>query len=302
MGHLPRQLQADLSLTGEVSKYKMRGSKRNDTPRTKARPFLKWPGGKRWLSQIIAELTNERKTGRYYEPFLGGGATFFALQPKKASLSDINQDLIETYLEVREKPLEVAERLSRIAVDSDTYYRIRSQKPQNSLGRAVRFLYLNRTAFAGIYRENHSGEFNVPFGGGQRTPRVLWETDILVHAAEALKSAKLTTSDFEPIINKAGAGDIVYCDPTYWASSGRDSFRRYNGKKFSWADQEHLLNAAIGARHRGALVIVSNACSVDIDKLYVQARKLDFSRMSCLSRKTSARQPVRESLFVFDPD
>ena len=117
----------------------MRGSKRNDTPRTKARPFLKWPGGKRWLSQIIAELTNERKTGRYYEPFLGGGATFFALQPKKASLSDINQDLIETYLEVREKPLEVAERLSRIAVDSDTYYRIRSQKPQNSLGRAVRF-------------------------------------------------------------------------------------------------------------------------------------------------------------------
>ena len=266
------------------------------------RPFLKWPGGKRWLSQTIAELTREKKTGRYYEPFLGGGATFFALQPRKATLSDINRDLIETYLEVRENPLEVAECLSEMAVDSDTYYHIRSNKPQDPLGRAVRFLYLNRTAFAGIYRENHFGEFNVPFGGGQRTPRVLWETDILVRAAEALKCAKLIASDFEPIINKAGAGDIVYCDPTYWASSEQNSFGRYNGTKFTWADQERLFKAAIRARNRGSLVIVSNACSIAINQLYIQARKLEFSRMSCLSPKTSARQLVRENLFVFEPE
>ena len=280
----------------------MRTSRKKDTRKVKTRPFLKWPGGKRWLSRTIGELADGQEKGRYYEPFLGGGATFFAIQPEKATLSDINPDLIETYLEVRAKPSEIAERLSGIAVDSDTYYRLRSQKPYDSFGRAVRFLYLNRTAFAGMYRENHAGEFNVPFGGGQRTPRLLWETDVLVRAAEALESAELTTSDFEPIISKAGEGDVVYCDPTYWASSGQAPFGRYNGTTFSWADQERLLDAAIGAHERGALVIVSNSCSVDLDELYVRARKLDFGRMSCLSRKTSARQPVRESLFVFDPN
>lgn len=280
----------------------MSGFKKNDTPRKKTRPFLKWLGGKRWLSEVIVRLTDLGKMQRYYEPFLGGGATFFALHPSNAILSDINMDLIETYREVREKPLEVAECLSAMAVDSDTYYRIRSHKPQDRLGRAVRFLYLNRTAFAGMYRENHSGEFNVPYGGGQRTPRVLWETDILVRAAEALKSAKLFASDFEPIMNKAVTGDVVYCDPTYWASSDRDSFGRYNSTKFSWADQERLYNAAMKARERGALVIVSNGCSADLDRLYSRARKLEFSRMSCLSPKTSARQSVRERLFVFDSE
>ena len=280
----------------------MQGFKKNGITKATSRPFLKWPGGKRWLSQVIFELTRKRMARRYYEPFLGGGATFFALQPRRATLSDINQDLIETYRVVRQRPLELAKALSSIAVDSDTYYSIRSQKPQNPLERAVRFLYLNRTSFAGIYRENHSGEFNVPFGGGQRTPSVLWETDILVDAAEVLKSVVLITSDFEPVIDEAASGDIVYCDPTYWNPSGRDSFERYNGQKFSWFDQERLYNAALRAWQRGALVIVSNACSEEIDKLYARAQKLDFRRQSCLSRKVSSRQSIIESVFVFDPD
>jgi len=132
--------------------------------RTQALPFLKWPGGKRWLSHAIVELTKGRDTRRYYEPFLGGGAAFFELQPKKATLSDINPHLIETYDQVRQKPLAIAKRLAKITVDPDTYYHIRSQKPRSAVGRAVRFLYLNRTAFAGMYRENESGKFNVPFG------------------------------------------------------------------------------------------------------------------------------------------
>ena len=272
-----------------------------DRGRTKVIPFLKWPGGKRWLSQAIVEIVPRKIEGRYYEPFLGGGAAFFVLRPTKATLSDVNTALIETYREVRERPLELARRLARIAVDSDTYYRIRSEKPKDSLGRAVRFLYLNRTAFGGIYRENRFGEFNVPFGGGQRTPRILWETDVLERAAEALRSAEITTSDFEPVIGRAGSGDVVYCDPTYWAPTERDSFRRYNGRRFAWSDQERLVEAAIDARKRGALVIVSNASSDDVDKLYVQARKMEFDRVSCISPKVEARNGVRESLFVFDP-
>lgn len=274
----------------------------DDPSRIGVQPFLKWPGGKRWLSHVIVELAKRQDIRRYYEPFLGGGAAFFSFQPERATLSDINQDLIETYEQVRAKPMRISQRLSEIAVDSETYYRIRSSRPSDPFERAVRFLYLNRTAFGGMYRENHAGEFNVPFGGGQRTPKVLWETDILLRASEALESAELTASDFEPIVRRAGAGDVVYCDPTYWAASGRPSFGRYNGKKFSWTDQERLLDVAAAACHRGALVIVSNACSQELDELYSRARRMYFSRVSCLSRKPSARQPVKESLFVFHPD
>ena len=280
----------------------MRKVETNEGPRNTVRPFLKWPGGKRWLARTIVQLISDRKIRTYYEPFLGGGAIFFSLRPETAILSDINPDLIETYLEVRKRPLVIAERLSRIAVNSDTYYRVRSEKPKDSLGRAVRFLYLNRTAFAGMYRENQSREFNVPFGGGQRTPQVLWQTDILVRAAEALRTTRLITSDFEPIISRAAAGDLVYCDPTYWAGDDRDSFRRYNGREFSWADQKRLLDASARARTRGVLVIVSNSCSCDVDRLYIEAHRLNFGRVSCLSPKPSARQSVRERVFVFDPD
>ena len=277
-------------------------SKRQQTASRQARSFLKWPGGKRWLSRVILELTRGRTTGRYYEPFLGGGATFFAVRPRRATLSDINQGLIETYCQVRDNPAGISSKLAEISVDASTYYNIRAHKPQDALGRAVRFLYLNRTAFGGMYRENHSGEFNVPFGGGERTPQILWETDILVRASDALQSAEISVSDFQPVLEKAANGDVVYCDPTYWASTGRASFGRYNGKAFSWADQERLYRAALRACQRGAFVIVSNGCSAELDELYVQARKLNYSRMSCLSPKTSARQPVRENLFVFDPD
>jgi DNA adenine methylase len=140
-------------------------------------PFLKWPGGKRWLIPRLVGLVDNIEIRRYFEPFAGGAALYFALRPRHAILSDINADLINTYRQVKYHVPEIIKRLKRLPVDQKTFYSIRAEEPTVRLDRAVRFLYLNRTAFGGIYRLNRQGRFNVPFGGGQRTQSVLWERE-----------------------------------------------------------------------------------------------------------------------------
>lgn len=126
------------------------------------RPFLKWPGGKRWLLPHVRELLNGLTYKRYIEPFLGGGAVFFGLSPKSAVLSDVNEDLINTYLQVRDHPAELVEKLKKLQADKETYGKQREIEATCPIVRAVRFLYLNRTAFGGMYRVNQQGHFNVP--------------------------------------------------------------------------------------------------------------------------------------------
>ena len=260
-------------------------------------PFIKWPGGKRWAARRIVDLINTHlPTGTYFEPFLGGGAVFFRLRPQRAILADINSDLIRMYRTVRRNPCEVIRRLRLHLVSEDQYYRIRSLEPKDSVARAARFLYLNKTAFGGIYRLNLKGKFNVPYGGGERTPEVLWKTDVLERAAVALRSAQLRTSDFESVIDSAGRGDVVYCDPTYTVSHDNNGFIRYNERNFSWADQERLANAAFRAAHRGARVIISNAHHASIKRLYRGARFNTLSRASTITPNSALRRSVKELL------
>ena len=133
-------------------------------------PFLKWPGGKRWLAPTLLTTIRRSEFRTYYEPFLGGAALFFALKPGHSVLSDINHDLINTYRQVKYHPSDLIRRLQTIPVNKRTYDSQRKHLPHRALDRAVRFLYLNRTAFGGMYRLNQTGKFNVPFGGGERTP------------------------------------------------------------------------------------------------------------------------------------
>src|SRR5262249_25122430 len=151
----------------------------------------KWPGCKRWAAPAIAALVAPHLGGTYYEPFLGSGAVFFYLRPAKAILSDINAELIDTYLAVQRSPQEILRRLKCMRVSKREYYRVRSTVPRGFLNQAARFLYLNRTAFSGIYRLNRLGKFNVPYGGGGRTPNLLWEDDILVKASKALAGVQI---------------------------------------------------------------------------------------------------------------
>lgn len=250
----------------------------------------------------MASIINISLKNRYYEPFLGGGAIFFALHPQEATISDINEDLINTYIQVRDYPYEIMEELRKIPVTKENYYKIRNIEIKDPTKRAIRFLFLNRTAFGGIYRLNLDGKFNVPYGGGERTPEPLWSRCLIENASEALKGVLIKASDFECIIEKAQKGDVVYCDPTYTVAHNNNGFIRYNERNFSWADQERLATAAFRACERGALVLVSNASCPSLKNLYAPFEPKVLIRKSLISRKSSARREINEYLFKLDPD
>jgi DNA adenine methylase len=267
-------------------------------------PFLKWPGGKRWAAAMICKIVQKYLSGTYIEPFLGGGSVFFHLRPERAILADINDDIINVYRTVRARPHLLISRLRSLPVSSRAYYEIRSDVPRSCCERAVRFLYLNRTSFAGMYRLNKCGEFNVPFGGGERTPAILWERRLIENATTALKKAALLCSDFEPILDRAKRGDVVYCDPTYTVAHDNNGFARYNDSVFAWDDQERLAEAAFRAARRGVVVIVSNAHHKSVRELYSTSSMVTtrvLRRVSCIARLPEHRTAVQEYLFVIRP-
>ena len=158
-------------------------------------PFLKWPGGKRWLVQRYGRLF-PTTYNRYIEPFLGGGAVFFHLLPSRAILADANAELINAYRCLQSHPEVIDRRLRRLHAHhgSRLYYQMRAMKPTSAVGRAIRFIYLNRTCFNGIYRVNHKGEFNVPMGS---KGLVEYPDGYLLSVAERLNTASLKVADFE---------------------------------------------------------------------------------------------------------
>lgn len=261
-------------------------------------PFLKWPGGKRWLAGKVTDLARQHLTGTYFEPFLGGGALFFYWRPERAVLSDINGPLINAYRQVKRSPDQIREFLREMPVGRGIYYSIRGLSLEDEVDQAVRFLYLNRTCFSGLYRVNKKGQFTVPYGGG-RTPRLLTETQILNDAAAALRGAELLQSDFESVVQRTGEGDVVYCDPPYAAKQpSTNGFRRYNDQLFSWSDQQRLAAAVKEARNRGATVIVSNSADEVVGTLYEDAECLTLERSSRVSSDPASRGAVMERVFV----
>jgi DNA adenine methylase len=272
------------------------------TDRGRVLPFLKWPGGKRWIATRVATIARLYLRGRYYEPFLGGGAVFFALRPNRASLSDINGELIATYRTIRRNANGVVQLLKTFRVTSEAYYAVRGWAPRGSVQRAARFLYLNRTAFGGIYRLNRDGVFNVPFGGGKRTPAILWEERLVERAAVALRGVTLRECDFAEAMRRARRGDVVYCDPTYTVAHDNNGFVRYNERNFSWDDQERLAESAFAASRRGATVIVSNAFHDSVRLLYKRATVHTLQRASCVATSAEKRRHVRELLIIIKPN
>ena len=259
-------------------------------------PFIKWPGGKRWLATEISQLYKESGCKRYIEPFLGGGAVFFNIRPPKAILADLNNDLINTYRAVKRDSEQLAQIISKWPVTKDQYLKRRSWTPRTSLELAARFLYLNRTCFGGMYRVNRRGQFNVPYGNGDRTPNCLWENNLLQNARRALRSARILCCDFEKCLNLAGKSDFVYCDPTYTVAHNNNGFRRYNESVFSWTDQERLAKACQRARKRGAVVIVSNAYHDSILALYDNVTVSKVTRKSLLCPNPAKRHLIEEAV------
>jgi len=252
--------------------------------------FLKWAGGKRWLLSKAGELLPDMNlTNRYIEPFLGGGSIFFHLEPKFALLSDLNEDLINTYLVMRDSWQDLFEILQKYhnQHSQDFYYKIRSSKPRTSINKAARFIYLNRTCWNGLYRVNKKGEFNVPIG---TKSNVILNNDNFEQLSRLLKTVSLDVCDFEATINKAVENDFIFIDPPYTVKHNLNGFVKYNETIFSWQDQIRLKNSITRAISRGAKVLVTNADHKSIKELYKGCGKMQLlNRASVIAGNSKAR-------------
>lgn len=199
--------------------------------------FLRWAGSKRKLLPRLREAIPDRFT-RYVEPFAGSACLFFELHPERAVLGDINRELIETFIEVRDRVEGIIERLAQLRRSKRTYYRLRKLDPHSmpAADRAARFIYLNRFCFNGLYRTNRSGRFNVPYGGEKSGQ--LPSGKFLRECATALRGVTLTASSFEDTLRLVRKGDFVYLDPPYCIKSRR-VFNEYSNASFG--SQELLI-------------------------------------------------------------
>jgi DNA adenine methylase len=194
------------------------------------RGFLRWAGSKRKLLPRLLENLPEHYD-RYVEPFAGSACLFFAVQPPQAVLGDINEELINTYVEVRDRVEKIIQRLERMSCGEKDFYQMRARDPDSlsSPDRAARFIYLNRFCFNGLYRTNLQGRFNVPYGGkksGQIPP-----ADFLRKCAAALRGVTLMASSFEETLGVVRQGDFVYLDPPYCIRARR-VFNEYSNASF----------------------------------------------------------------------
>jgi DNA adenine methylase len=230
-----------------------------------ADPFLKWAGGKRWLASSV-EREYTRSGGRYVEPFVGGGAVFFRIEPDSAVLSDANAELVRAYRTIKANPEPVIDRLKDLEMSREVYEDLRRAVPRTDLEATVRFIFLNRGGFNGLYRVNRRGEFNVPFGCKSGTVSV--DGPALREAYRVLQAARIEHGDFRAVLATCGANDFVYLDPPYTVRHNNNGFNRYNQSLFSWADQRELATCASNLVEAGATVVVSNADHPSVRALY----------------------------------
>lgn len=238
-----------------------------------AGPVVKWAGGKGRVLPQLRALLPEAGWQRYVEPFVGGGAMFFDLDPQRALLADANPDLIRMYEAVRDVPDEVVDGLRRLEATHDElqFYRTRDRFNARGMGdveRAVAFIYLNKTCFNGLYRVNERGHFNAPPGDHPHSIRILDEDSIRA-ASVRLARAHLRCMDFEEVLYVAEPGDFVYLDPPYEpVTDKRDSFTRYTSNDFGQDQQRLLCDVVRELGAMGCQVMLSNSDTPFIRELY----------------------------------
>lgn len=261
------------------------------------KPFLKWAGGKRWLSNILVELL-QNYPGPYREPFLGGGTLYFARMPAQAELSDINEELINTYRVVRDDVESLIRCLQGLDVDRLTFDTLRGISFHEDVHRAARFIYLNRAAFNGLYRVNREGKFNVPFGCKLNTTAC--NEQQLRDASTSLQTAKLCVGDFRATMTKPMKESVLFLDPPYTVKHNNNGFRRYNECIFSWKDQVDLAALAKVYARKGAAVVATNAWHNDVVALYDNRyfRTIRVNRPSNMAADVKHRGRFDEVLIV----
>src|SRR5438046_1671490 len=249
-----------------------------DSSKQHPSPFVKWAGGKAsllpdLLRHVPSHLSN------YYEPFLGGGALFFAICARNtgfnAHLSDINNELINTYGVVKSKPDELIQLLSKFEHEyyrsksmSNYFYEKRAWRPSNSIESAARLIFLNKSCYNGLYRVNSRGQFNVPFGDYKRPLIANSKTIRSLSNALRATNAQIKCVDYKDAALSCSEGDFVYFDPPYNPTSKTSSFTDYTRDGFSQDDQRELAMIFSKLAERGCHVLLSNSDTPLIRELY----------------------------------
>lgn len=265
------------------------------------KPFTKWTGGKRKLLPILTELIPD-DFNRYYEPFIGGGALLFKLLPRDAIINDFNEELINSYLQIRDNPNELIDLLAehKDKNSKDYYLYIRSAdrdgriEDMTDVERAARILYMLRVDFNGLYRVNSKNQFNVPYGR-YKNPKILDE-DLIYEVSGYLNAnnIQILQGDFANAVADALDGDLVYFDPPYIPLSETSSFTSYTHEGFSYEDQVRLRNTVRDLTRRGVKVILSNSSSPLVEDLYQEfnLHYVDASRTN--GAKPTSRGKIKE--------
>jgi DNA adenine methylase len=243
-------------------------------PPVACRPFLKWAGGKRQLLPALLPRAPARFR-TYFEPFVGGGALYFALQPARAVLADTNARLIRTYRGLRDHVDRVVALLKTYPHDADFFYRMREDDidSRSDAHVAAWFIYLNRIGYNGLYRVNRSNRFNVPFGR-YVNPTICDESNLRA-CALALEGVDLRIADFDEALEGVRRGDFVYFDPPYDPASATASFTSYTSRGFGVSDQVRLRDLARSLKRRGVHVLLSNSATDFIRGLYADDFELE---------------------------
>ncbi|WP_262121273.1 DNA adenine methylase [Anaerococcus sp. Marseille-Q5996] len=266
-------------------------------------PFVKWVGGKRQLANKINKLIPENYNC-YFEPFVGGGAILFSLQPKKAIINDYNEELINTYRVIRDNPEQLITFLEihEIRNNEDYFYEIRSldrnddYKYISDIEKAARTIYLNKTCFNGLYRVNSLNQFNAPYGKYKK-PKIVDYKNIIA-CSNYLNDAQITISsgDYKDSIKVANENDFIYLDPPYLPVSKTSNFTSYTKNNFKYDEQIDLKNECDKLTEKGIKFLLSNSYSDIILDLYRDYEIITVDAKRAINSDPTKRGKVKEVL------
>lgn len=264
-------------------------------------PFTKWTGGKR---QLLGELRSymPETYGRYFEPFVGGGALFFDLAPEQAVINDFNEELINAYRQIKNNPAELIDLLIKHKENNskDYYLALRSADRDGRISRmtgverAARILYMLRVDFNGLYRVNSKNQFNVPYGR-YKNPKIV-DVDLLYQISEYLNEndVEILQTDFAEAVKDAQTGDFVYFDPPYIPLNETSSFTSYTHEGFSYEEQVRLRDTFKELTERGVYAMLSNSSSPLVEELYKDFNIYFVEAQRTNGAKSSSRGKISE--------
>lgn len=273
----------------------------NVNNQTKPQPFVKWAGGKRQILDNIKDYIPD-KFSSYYEPFVGGGAVLFELQPDKAVINDANKHIINVYRVIKNNIEALIEDLKRHKNEENYYYQIRELdrkevfQEMSAVEKASRILYLNKTCYNGLFRVNSSGEFNVPFGR-YKNPEIVNE-DVLraVHDYLNNNNVRILSTDFEEAMKGMRKEAFVYFDPPYHPISDSSYFTGYTLDGFDKEDQIRLKNLCDDLDKRNCRFLLSNSGAEFIQNLYSDYKIEIIKAKRSINSNANKRGEIEEIL------